>query len=356
MKITYYLTMLLLFAFVLGSCEKDNLKPDATVKQSDNQKSDDGSALKSVDASVPELCGSKTYTLWLNDPVDAGNVTVGNDATNLYVTFYTPGLFGKIAFWAGTDSTLYPTDVPGTAPKPAVFPYQVDLTLTGLNTHTFVIPLANIPFYKKCGDKLYFLAHAWMKYNDQSGQAWGGDLSFYAKDVLIHYGKYQTGCCETPPPPPTEQLGTAFAKGGWVFTTDSKSNPESLPSLKLTKNRWGWAINLKQAGSTTYDVWVGAGLNYTSKGKKVGTVTIDFNGSQATITYNYLPGYGMEEAHIYAGDGKPTTLAPGQYGNTFYFSPFASTFTTTLDVADTNGDGVWFILHSVAYGPGVSNP
>ena len=113
---------------------------------------------------------------------------------------------------------------------------------------------------------------------------------------------------------------------------------------------------MTSAGEASYELWTGAGLNYTSKGKLVGSVTVNYSGTQATVTYTLNSGFSIEEAHIFAGDFKPTTLAPGQYGHTVYFDPFATSYTATFDVSDSNGDGVWFIAHAVAYGPGVTNP
>ncbi|MCI0449637.1 MAG: hypothetical protein L0Y79_07610, partial [Chlorobi bacterium] len=141
---------------------------------------------------------------------------------------------------------------------------------------------------------------------------------------------------------------TAFAKGGWVWTTDPKSNPEHLPSLRLTRNRWGWAINLLAPGTYTYDIWAGAGLNKIQNGTLVGTLTIVWNGTSATVTYNITGGCVMEEAHLYAGDPRPTNIAPGQYGNTASFDPPAASHTFTVPLENTNGtDGVWLIAHAV---------
>lgn len=69
-----------------------------------------------------------------------------------------------------------------------------------------------------------------------------------------------------------------------------------------------------------------------------------------TVTYQLNPGYSMEEAHIYVGDFKPVTLAPGQYGHTAYFTPFAQTYTSSFSVTDSNNDGIWIIAHAVVYG------
>jgi hypothetical protein len=311
-----------------------------------------------VEVTTPAVCGTTVYPLWAGQTIDAGSLTVSNDATNLYVTYTTTSTFGTLHLWAGTDLTLLPSVGSGPnagTPIPGQFPYSFDAS--GLTTYTFTLPLSSLSFYNTCGDKLYVVAHAEVNINGDNETAFGGNISNNSGTARwYYYAEYVTVCCENPPPPSNEKLGTAFAKGGYVFTTDRKSNPESLPTLGLSKNRWGWSINLTSAGSTSYDLYVGAGLNFVSKGKLVGNVTVNFTGSQATVTYNLNSGFSIEEGHVYAGDFKPTTIAPGQYGNTFYFNPFASTFSTTLDVSDSNGDGIWLIVHAVAYGPGVTNP
>jgi hypothetical protein len=141
---------------------------------------------------------------------------------------------------------------------------------------------------------------------------------------------------------------------GYVFvgkpSKTSKSNPESYASLTLTQNRWGWAVQLKTTGEFTYDVWAGAGLNNTANAVKVGTATVNFNGSQVTVTYNLTGGAILEEVHIYASDTKLWTIAPGQYGHTAYFDPAdeIGTYTLTLPVDEPEGDGtdVWICLHA----------
>ncbi len=127
----------------------------------------------------------------------------------------------------------------------------------------------------------------------------------------------------------------------------ARANPEGLPSLGLSRNRWGWAINLTAPGTTTYPIYAGAGLNHTGAGQRVGTLTVSYTGSQVTATYAMAPGAKMTEAHLYAGDTKPTTIAPGQFGNTATFAMPATTHSVTVDVADSNGDGVWLIAHAV---------
>jgi hypothetical protein len=349
--------LLLLMAFVglvMVRCNKSNdIKPDskANVNRS---------------ARMDGTCGTETTCpLWAGQTINAGTLAIENDNTNLYVTYTTTGIFDMLHLWVGTNFELMPQTNNGT-PIPGQFPYKYDVE--GGNTHVFTIPLKDIPFYDmKCGvnTKTPILVVAHAEVNVLGGgkeTAFGGCVPVNVKEAgrWYYYASHSVQCCDgTTPPPPTEKLGTAFGYGTHVFTTDPKSNPTNpkLPSLNLTKNRWGWALNLTQPTTTpvTNNLWVGAGLNNTSKALKVGTVTVSWTGSIATVTYSLLPGYAIEEAHIYANDMKPSTIAPGQYGSTTYFNPFANTFTKSFDVSDSNNDGIWIIAHAVAYGTSVVN-
>jgi hypothetical protein len=345
-----FLFLLVAFAgLILVRCQKTDL---ASVTKNSTAKSG---------ARIDGTCGTETVCpLWAGQTINAGTLSVENNATTLFVTYTTTGTFNVLHLWVGTDMTLLPTTPTGN-PIPGQFPYSFDAA--GTQTHTFEIPLNTIPFPSdpKCGPgsaPIYVVAHAEVNVlNGGKETAFGGCTAGATGARWYFYTTHTVQCCDgTPPPVTREKLGTAFAKGGWVFTTDPKSNPENLPSLKLIKNRWGWAINIKDPGIYTSDLWVGAGLNKTAKALKVGTVSIVYDGTQATITYTLTGSYAMEEAHIYAGDLKPTTTAPGQYGNTFNFAPFQNSLTTTIsNLTDTNGDGVWIIAHAVVWGPGVTN-
>jgi len=306
--------------------------------------------------------GPATWTLTAGQTIDVGTVTVNNDATNLYVTYtltYPNATFGTLHLWVGNDLTNVPAVSNGPnagTPIPGQFPYQYtndpDWTLT---SYTFTVPLASLSITDvtgACPLTLYVVTHAEVDLDGDGGgdheTAFGGDLPgsgprwwFYGAYCLLCDFDYQvTYSCET-----------AFAKGGYVFVTDKKSNPEKLPSLNLTRNRWGWAINLTATGTTTYDIWAGAGLNKTANGTKVGTLTVNWDGAYATVTYALTAPFVMGEVHIYAGDSKPTTTAPGQYGNLAYFDPKTGTYSTTIPVSDTDGDGVWIIAHAVSCYP-----
>lgn len=297
--------------------------------------------------------GPVVWQLTAGQTINVGTVTVNNDATTLFVTYtltYPDAVFGTLHLWAGTDLTNLPKTGQG-SPIPGQFPYHFDAS--GLTTHTFQIPLNDLGIVdvtNSCLLPLYVVTHAEVELpdDDEDGHqtAFGGPIPGGGPRWWF-YGKYCLGC---------EFLlesvcTTAFAKGGYVFVTERKSNPENLPSLNLIKNRWGWAINVTATGTTTYDIWAGAGLNKTSNGVLVGTLTVNWDGSNVTVTYNLNAPNVMEEIHIYAGDFKPTTVAPGQYGNLEYFDPKASTYSKTIAVSDTNNDGIWVIAHAVSCYP-----
>lgn len=300
-------------------------------------------------------CPTVTWDLTAGQSSVVGSVSVTNDAQNVYVTYtldYPGATFGTLHLWVGNDILDVPANPQGT-PVPGQFPYQHDAA--GQTSYTFTIPFADLSIVdvtQVCGMNLYVVTHAEVNIDsdgdgtaDQNETAFGGDQPGSGPRWWF-YGVYPI-CCEFGPPP-VPFCETAFAKGGWVWTTDKKSNPENLPSLNLSKNRWGWAINLTAPRTTSYDIWAGAGLNKTANGTKVGTLTVDWDGSRATVTYDMLSGYYLAEVHLYAGDAKPVTVAPGQYGNLAYFDPNATTYTFNVDVSDTDGDGVWLIAHAVS--------
>lgn len=265
-----------------------------------------------------------------------GTVTVSNTATDLVVAYslFKPGAtFGNLHMWAGKDfSTL---SGGGTSfPLVGQLPHQADAT--GQTTYTFTIPLGSLGITTCEPVSLHVVTHADIRNGDGSADTAFGGPTAGPGDALWYYGTY-TLCCDTVEPPPQEyREETAYAKGSNTFI-----------DLKIGKN-WGWAIELKAPGVSSYDIWAGAGQNDTTKGTRVGTLTVDWSGSQVTLTYALTGGARMSEAHVYVGDQRPTTTAPGKYGNTFSFDPWTSTHSVTLPLADSgDADGVWLVAHAV---------
>ncbi len=304
-------------------------------------------------------CGTTTWNLTAGQTIDVGSVTVSNDIDNIYITYtldYPGASFGELHAWVGNSLLNLPANQQG-IPVPGQFCQSLGgacYDATGLTTYTFTIPFTALNIVDAnaaCGSSLYVVTHAEVEIENngeiETETAFGGDTPGDGPRWWF-YGIYKI-CCDTGEPPVCLKK-TAFAKGGWVWTTDRKSNPESLPSLNLIKNRWGWAINLIAPGTTYYDIWAGAGLNNTSKGVKVGTLTIDWNGAAAIVTYDMLPGYYLEEVHIYADDASPYTTAPGQFGYPVegYDVGGVETFSYVVPLADANATGsVWLIAHAV---------
>jgi hypothetical protein len=320
-------------------------------------------------------CLPTTWTIWAGQTKNVGTVGVTNDAEAVYVTYTmtVPGYFGTLHLWVGDDLLNLPRNNPGN-PEPGQFPWQFtppDLTTT---TYTFKIPLASLgmslPLSEYCNKTFYVVAHCEVNYLDDAGNPAGGDTGF-AGDVPGNsgnrwwfYGVYAICCDITIDPPTPPKVNTAFAKGvkvyasedladHFVFTTDPKSNPEKLPSLNLIKNRWGWAIHLRDNAEHEYPLWAGCGLNKTGSGKKVGKVLVQWDGTQVFVKYLCFAGPAptanafLREVHVYAGDFKPTTMAPGQYGTGEYFDPPRRNWDTFVNAEDSNGDGVWIIAHAV---------
>jgi len=328
-------------------------------------------------------CGTTIWDLRAGQTIDVGSITVENDADNIYVTYtldyqnpdcmidtdndgipdaLDPAIdaeFGTLHIWIGNDLTLI--DGGGTSrPSPGQMAQQdggAQYDATGLTEYTFVIPwdqvsLVGVEDVCNADLELYVVTHAEVDLKDCDGNttdeetAYGGPVDPNTPGAWWYYGLY-TVCCDFGPPQPPF-CETAFAKGGYVWTTMKKSNPENLPSLELTRNRWGWAIELTETGESSYDIWAGAGLNDTNKGVLVGTLTVNWDGAKASVTYNMSTGYCLEEAHLYAGDDSPTTIAPGQYGNIVEFDPNAASYTFNVALSNDTGDGnVWLVAHAV---------
>lgn len=320
----------------------------------------DEAGLKSLMVEGTDLsaCGQESYTFWAGQTDSAGYVTVSNDAENLYVEVFSTNGFQSvdenIKMWLGGDLLLLPRAGSG-APVNGQFPYKV--TVDG-NTHTFTIPLQDVPDYDAtvCGEQaIYVVVHGDVISSDANGgtaeTAFSGDIAGDGNRWWF-YSAFVPQCCDNEEPDPEYELETAFAYGDYVFATELKgkragaNNPDDLEYLNLTKNRWGWANNLTE-GTYEFDIWAAAGLNNTDNGYLVGTASVEVSSTGVDVSYNLESGYVMEEIHAYVSDVTPTTIAPGQYGLTDYFDPMVDNAAYSFDVVDTDGDGIWLILHAV---------
>jgi hypothetical protein len=312
----------------------------------------EGGPAASMESSAVKSMTSVTTDIFYGQDNYAGTLTISNDETNIYVTYTITAegiTLNQVHFWAGTDLNLAPVNGSG-VPVPGQFPYKAEnLNAT---TYTITIPISSLGIVnvdEYCGATVYTLAHAALSNGET---AWSFGTPFSEWTGTTRWGWYGTYVidCENGDPTPGLTPETAFAKGGWVFASSANANPEGLPSLALTRNRWGWAINIGADGMYQYDIYAAAGLNNTANGVKVGTLEVTMTGGVATVAYTLLPGFLLSEAHVYAGDSRPDTIAPGQYGYIQYFDPMAGSSTASFDVADLDGDGIWIIAHAVVFG------
>ena len=86
-------------------------------------------------------------------------------------------------------------------------------------------------------------------------------------------------------------------------------------------SNWGWTNGPLDPGEYSFDMMAGAGQCDLNKGTFVGTLTIEYDGAEVTVTYTMNEGYYLDETHLYV-DCVPIpnhngrlTVAPGQYGN-----------------------------------------
>ena len=232
--------------------------------------------------------------------LETWTVTVDETGAWRSTTFEDPVVFGEPTAFLDDVVTLFDTRVPaglGTLTAPGDVRYSVTY-----GPYTACVPV-------QIDNVASFLT--------DDNEETGADTASVTVNV--------TGCSTD-----VEVIGTAFAYSG---------DPNTSFSALGLATRWGWTINFGGPGTKTYDVYVGAGRNILSNGMKVGTVTIAYTGTVVTATYNLLPGYSVEEQHLYAGslmapkkvNGKQSswTVAPGQY---------------TVNVS---GGSIWVIAHSV---------
>lgn len=312
-----------------------------------------------------QTCGMQSWDLTAGQTMDVGTVTVNNDLNNLYITYnlddpdYPGATFGTLHLWVGSDPANLPT-AKG-APIPGRFSQSLGgsaYEAFGLKSYTFTIPFAalNLPEASSlCGTSLFVVTHAEVDLDGnpetlEMETAFGGGLAGTGKRWWF-YDQYPV-CCEFGDPEPPS-METAFAKGTHIWTTDPQSNPENLPSLNLSENRWGWAIHLNESGENYYEIWMGAGLNTTAdlgneEATWVGMLHTYWSDGVFYASYEMFQGYTLKEVHLYAQDAMPTQIAPGQYGYLDTFEGNQSFYTFQVPLSDLDGDpGVWVIAHAV---------
>lgn len=179
------------------------------------------------------------------------------------------------------------------------------------------------------------------------------DPSVHATQTLIGQmlvSSFENACTVCEEKPSVGTCETAFARGndgntcfiGADFDGDSADDGF---------NRWGWSIGPLSAGSYSFEVYAGAGQCSTTKGTLVGSVHVDYDGSNAKVSYSTLPGFHMDEAHAYAGAeplprdvNNDYTVAPGQYTVVTEFDSAKTSY--SADIAASSST-IYVVAHAV---------
>ena len=176
------------------------------------------SSLLTVNVSASVYCGtSTTVTLWAGQNMDAGTVEIGNDGTNLYVTFSTTGnwLIAETHVHVATSME----DIPqrNGNPIPGQFDYKTNHD-PAVNTFTYTIPLI-----WDAGTDLVIAAHAALILVDDNGNVIGGETGWgdgpdFPGRNWATYIEYTVQSCNQDP-----GEGCTLTQGYW--RTHSKYGP-----------------------------------------------------------------------------------------------------------------------------------
>ena len=114
---------------------------------------------------------------------------------------------------------------------------------------------------------------------------------------------------------------------------------------------WGWTNGPLGPGSYEFPIYASAAKCNISKGTLVGTLTVDYDGSTATVTYTMNAGFTMDETQLYVGsDILPKkngdyTVSPGQYP--YQHVPVVDPTTDTYTISGLSGP-IYVVAHAVA--------
>lgn len=280
-----------------------------------------GEIIKTSDGSAVQ-----TTTFYAGQTIDAGNVSFEVVGDDLVISYLPEGGWDLVEthLWIGDDLANMPQTRQGN-PKIGNFPYTQNPVQIPLNVLGFSCPSADKNFY--------VAAHAAVQLTDGSGNvtqtetAWSDGDRFVQKGMWGTFTTITLSCVieEEPTPPTAGNCETAFAYSGGTNAADGDITTSFLDIDENNDgngdfNRWGWSNGAVGPGTYTWDIYAGAGQSNISKGTLVGTLTVDYDGSKANVSYDIDAPYSMDETHLYVGNeilprdvNNQFTVAPGQY-------------------------------------------
>lgn len=174
MKNLFFTFQIAALAVFMGSCTKSDVlqgtenSPATSINQTTGS-TGGGNAGREADNPPVSECTPTVTTLIAGRTMNAGNVTVTNDANFIYVTYNTANgyVLSQTHLYVG-ECGLIPVNRPGN-PIPGQFPYAS--SHSGITTYTYQIPITAIPV-GSCG---CIAAHAVVSLATGGGTqtAWG---------------------------------------------------------------------------------------------------------------------------------------------------------------------------------------
>lgn len=290
--------------------------------------------------------GVARFALIAGQNTSVGEVTVRVQGANVVATYATTGgwVMTETQAWIGAALTEIPQTRSGN-PTPGQYPYKA--RTSGVTTQTVTVPLASAAINFACpgsADTIYYLsAHAVVTNGVQTETAWSAGSRMTVRGNWATFSTFTLTCPKPVAPVATEsRCETAFAR-------DVNANHNFLD---YDFNRWGWSNGPYGAGTYTLDLWAGAGQSDVTKGYLAGKVTVSYNGSIATVTYQTVNGWWLNEAQVYVGSTMfplqkqgsklVPTVSPGQYPQNH-----SLTNATTDTFSFTASGPVYVIAHAV---------
>jgi hypothetical protein len=279
--------------------------------------------------------------------IPAGNVcfTVIDDVT-MEVTYTTSGGWEleEAHLWIGCDPEGYPQTRKGN-PIPGQFPFHSG-NITGATTYTFVVAMDQFPCLGTLicdpGNLLFAMAHAAVRKGTggggyQSETGWGDGNQVPGKNwaTQMVLTLRDDSCDGTPERCFDGQV--AFAFGGPAANCFLSVDEDGDGAGDF--ERWGWT-NLIGPGSYSWPLFADAISCDRTRGQRVGTVLVEYDGATATVTYNMDPAQArtIASTHLYIGSevlprdaAGDFTVAPRQY-------PHADDFVNCSDATGTQSD------------------
>jgi len=321
---------------IVVSCSEQPSSPQVT--QENNT--------QSIMSVISEPCGAaEEYTLYAGQTIDAGTVTIANDAENLCVTFNTTA-----GDWIIVETHLHlAATVDGIPQKngnpiPGQFDHKREYDFAeGVQIDEYCFNIGDLNFDEN--ECLVVAAHASLTkiigydnegnpiYQQETGWADGEDFPGKNWATYFNYCLQDCGSGE-------ETCQTAFAAGGTCF-------------LDLGFSRWGWTNGPWEAGTYNLDIYAGAAQCDESKGTLVGTLTVNYDGGAANVTFSMTTGFTMDETQLYVGNdilpmnNGAYTVAPGQYP--YIHEGLGGVSSDSYQVTGLSGE-IYVVAHAVVCG------